>query len=248
MLQVDGIVVRFGGVVAVDELSLDVPLGAVTGLIGPNGSGKTTTFDVITGLRRPARGVVRWRGDDITTASPAARARSGIARTFQRLELFGSLTVRENVLVAAESLGRSGRPGVATDEVLQRLGLTSVAHVAADVVPTGLARLVELARALVRRPSLLLLDEPGSGLDAQESADLGDVLVDIAGDGVGVLVVEHDMDLIMRVCERLYVLDLGRLIASGTPAEIQRDAAVRNAYLGDPAEGAKLSLVSEKGS
>ncbi|MFL6240609.1 MAG: ABC transporter ATP-binding protein [Actinomycetes bacterium] len=245
MLRVDEVVVRFGGVIAVDGLSLEVPLGTVTGLIGPNGSGKTTTFDVITGLRRPTRGRVTWQDDEITAESPAARARRGIGRTFQRLELFGSLTVRDNVLVAAEAQGNQRSAGAVTDEVLERLGLTDVAHAPTDVVPTGLARLVELGRALVRRPSLLLLDEPGSGLDAQESTALGDLLQDIAGDGVGVLVVEHDMDLIMRVCQHIYVLDLGKVIASGTPAEVQGDRLVRQAYLGDPAEGARLTVIPE---
>src|SRR4051812_33079985 len=163
MLRVESVVVRFGGVVAVDGLTLEGPAGAVTGLIGPNGSGKTTTFDVITGLRRPTRGHVSWKGEDITASSPAARARLGIGRTFQRLELFGTLTVRENVLVAAEAQGSGRAAATRTDEVLERLGLTAVAQAPADVIPTGHARLVEFARALVRQPPLLLLDEPGSG-------------------------------------------------------------------------------------
>src|SRR3954464_14177142 len=151
MLQVDEIVVRFGGVVAVDALPFEVPAGAVTGLVGPNGSGKTTTFDVITGLRHPQQGRVSLDGTDITSASPSARARLGIARTFQRLELFGNLSVRDNVLVAAEARQQQGRSaGTVADEVLSRLGLLPVADAPADIVPTGLARLVELARALVR--------------------------------------------------------------------------------------------------
>jgi branched-chain amino acid transport system ATP-binding protein len=245
MLRVDGVVVRFGGVVAVDSLSFDVPAGAVTGLIGPNGSGKTTTFDVITGLRHPQQGRVLLNETDITSASPAARARLGIARTFQRLELFGNLSVRDNVLVAAEATQHGRTAAAVTDEVLARLGLHPVADAPADVVPTGLARLVELARALVREPRLLLLDEPGSGLDADESQALGDLLEELAASGMGVLVVEHDMDLIMRVCAQVHVLDLGRLIGSGPPAHVQADPRVQQAYLGDAVEGVKLAVVPE---
>ena len=238
MLRVGDIAVRFGGIHALQGVSLEFRPGVVTGLIGPNGAGKTTMFNVMTGLQRATAGRV-WLGDtDITSASPQARARLGLARTYQRLEVFGTLSARENVLVAAEvhrgwSRNRAaGRPGAVADELIERTGLTDVADVPADVLPTGMARLVELARALASRPQVLLLDEPSSGLSVTESRALGDLLLELAGEGIAVLLVEHDMDLVMRVCEYLHVLDFGEAIAAGTPEEIQRDPRVQQAYLG----------------
>ncbi len=238
MLRVSDIAVRFGGVHALQGVSLDFQPGAVTGLIGPNGAGKTTMFNVMTGLQRATAGTVLLEDTDITSASPQARARLGVARTYQRVELFGTLTARENVLVAAEvhrgwSRSRTAAsPRAVADELIERTGLAEVADVPADVLPTGMARLVELARALASKPRVLLLDEPSSGLSVTESRALGDLLVELAGEGIAVLLVEHDMDLVMRVCGYLHVLDFGEAIAGGTPAEIRRDPRVQQAYLG----------------
>jgi branched-chain amino acid transport system ATP-binding protein len=236
VLEVEGLQVRFGGVHAVEDVSFAAEAGEITGLIGPNGAGKTTTFNVITGLQRPTSGTVRLHGQDITSLVPFKRARLGMARTFQRLEVFGTLTARDNVLVATEShhdLTHSQvDPRARADELLARVGLAHVADERADRLPTGLARLLELARSLATEPTLLLLDEPGSGLGHQESEALGDLLLELADAGMAVLLVEHDVELVMRVCSRLTVLDFGRELAHGTPLEIQRDAAVQAAYLG----------------
>ena len=235
-LQAETVSVRFGGVVAVDRVSLSVERGAITGLIGPNGAGKTTIFNVFGGLQPPTEGRVLLDGKDITRVKAHTRARKGMARTFQRLEVFGTLSVRDNIRVAAEirkawARDRS-RPAAVAEELLDRIGLRDVAESRVDAVPTGTARLVELARALATRPSLLLLDEPGSGLDQQETTVLGDLLLDLAAEGMAVLLVEHDVELVMRVCDRVNVLDFGRLIAESTPAEVQADPAVQAAYLG----------------
>ncbi|MHB1853979.1 MAG: ABC transporter ATP-binding protein, partial [Acidimicrobiales bacterium] len=223
LLRVEGIDVQFGGVRALWSVDLGVAPGAVTGLIGPNGAGKTTLFNVVTGLQAPSRGRVLFDGRDITGTKPTRRARLGIGRTFQRLELFGTLTARENVLMAAETRRSSGEGGAAAwaDSLLARVGLTAVADEPADLLPTGLARLLELARALATRPRLLLLDEPSSGLDEQETDQLGRVLTALAAEGMAVLLVEHDMRLVMGVCNRVTVLDFGRVIAEG-PAEVVR--------------------------
>jgi branched-chain amino acid transport system ATP-binding protein len=235
-LQAEQVTVRFGGVVAVDNVDLSVEPAAITGLIGPNGAGKTTIFNVLGGLQPPTGGRVLLEGNDITRLKAHARARRGMARTFQRLETFGSLSVRDNIQVAAEirkgwARDRSN-PSAVADELIDRIGLADVADARVDAVPTGTARLVELARALATRPTLLLLDEPGSGLDHLETGVLGDVLVELAAEGMAVLLVEHDVELVMRVCDRVNVLDFGRLIAEGTPVEVQGDPAVQAAYLG----------------
>ena len=238
-LEVQEVSVRFGGLQALADVDLVVRAGAVNGLIGPNGAGKTTLFNVITGLQPPLRGRVRLDGAEITRLPPHHRARLGMARTFQRLELFGTLTVRENVQMAAET--RRRRPtgvgsSVEADVILGHIGLLGVADEPTDLLPTGLARLVELARALATGPSLLLLDEPSSGLNQDETAALGRVLTDLARRGMAVLLVEHDMTLVMNVCDSVTVLDYGAIIASGDPASIQADPAVQAAYLGS-AEG-----------
>ena len=242
VLVVDEVAVRFGGVQALDGVSLSAHAGQVTGLIGPNGAGKTTMFNVITGLESPSSGRVTIAGRDVGGLSTHRRARLGLARTFQRLEIFGSMTARQNVLAAAEFRNGWSRDkadaGAVAEEILVRVGLASVADDRADALPTGLARLVELGRALATRPSLLLLDEPGSGLDSTESEALGDLLLDLAADGMAVLLVEHDVELVMRVCGTVHVLDFGRRIASGTPQEVQSDAAVQAAYLGAEAGAA----------
>jgi branched-chain amino acid transport system ATP-binding protein len=236
VLEAEDVTVRFGGVTALSGVALRAPDGQVTGLIGPNGAGKTTFFDVATGLRRPRPGQVRLDGRDVTRHGPGRRARHGLGRTFQRLEVFGSLSVRDNVLLAAEvaggwrSLGRPSRR--VADALLDRTGLAAVADRPAAELPTGTARLLEVARALATAPSTLLLDEPGSGLDEAETRALGDLLVDVAREGTAVLLVEHDVELVMRVCASVTVLDGGRVLTTGTPAEVQGDARVREAYLG----------------
>jgi branched-chain amino acid transport system ATP-binding protein len=236
MLQVEEATVSFGGLRALDGVELGVPAGAVTGLIGPNGAGKTTLFNVVTGLQRPNAGRVLFDGADITSKGPRARARLGLGRTFQRLELFGSLTVADNVLVALENHGTHG--AAARQEarrILGRVGLAGSENVQADVLPTGSARLLELARALACQPKVLLLDEPFSGLDAAESDHLAGLLSELVSEGLAVLLVEHDMAIVMRLCASIHVLSFGRIIAAGTPAEVQADPAVQEAYLGAPA-------------
>ena len=236
MLQAEQISVSFGGVQALGGVSLDAPAGVVTGLIGPNGAGKTTMFNVITGFQRCNRGRVSLDGRDITRLRPHTRARLGLGRTFQRLELFGSLSTRENVLVGMEARrGRADHGGDRSrqaDEILERVGLQAVAGRQADTLPTGIARRVELGRALATRPRLLLLDEPSSGLDQSETDALGRLLASLAAEGMAVLLVEHDVELVMRVCSRVHVLDFGQIIAVGDPAEVQGDPQVQLAYLG----------------
>jgi ABC-type branched-subunit amino acid transport system ATPase component len=249
-LGATGLRVAFGGLVAVDDVSLDAPLGRITGLIGPNGAGKTTTFNACTGVVRPDRGTVLFDGADITASSPQARARRGIGRTFQRMELFDSLTVAENVALGREAglagsnplrqlvAPRHDRTAVerAAADALELCGIGSLAERAAGSLSTGQRRLVELARILAGSFRLLLLDEPSSGLDVDETQRFGDILATtVAERGLGILLVEHDMSLVMRVCEHLYVLDFGELVFEGTPAEVRDSPVVRAAYLGTEA-------------
>jgi len=238
LLETTEVSVRFGGNMAVNDVSLAVDEGTITGLIGPNGAGKTTTFNVITGLQAPTSGHVIFDGTDITQRRAHKRAQLGIARTFQRLEVFGSLTARENVLTAAEirrrwKRDRSARPEEEAEVILDRVGLRAVADERADALPTGLARLVELVRALATRPRVLLLDEPASGLDEKETDTFAELLSRLAGEGMGVLMVEHDVPLVMRLCSMVYVLNFGELLAAGTAAEVHQDQAVLDAYLGE---------------
>ncbi len=236
LLEIEEVSVQFGGLLAVDDASISVPPGCVTGLIGPNGAGKTTLFNVITGLQAPSGGRVMLEGADVTRRRPYRRARLGIARTFQRLEAFGSLTARENVLVALEMRRRWAKTrydcAKIADELLERVGIARVADKRVEALPTGSARLVELARALATEPKVLLLDEPSSGLDEQETDALGALLHELTSGGLAVLLVEHDMPLVMEACSYISVLDFGRVIARGTPTEIQADPSVQRAYLG----------------
>ncbi|HMC40679.1 MAG TPA: ABC transporter ATP-binding protein [Acidimicrobiales bacterium] len=243
LLQASGITVRFGGLTALDDVDLEVEEGTITGLIGPNGAGKTTMFNVLTGLQEPTRGQVRFAGEDIRNWPPQRRARAGMARTFQRLELFVGMSVRDNLVSAWESkmrggvFGRQAAEGRAlVDEVMRRLDLVRIADQRSGDLPTGLGRMVELGRALCTRPRLLFLDEPSSGLDHAETNRFRDILVEMTRDhGVSVLLVEHDMRLVMEVCDAITVLDFGKRIAAGTADEIRRDARVIAAYLGEPA-------------
>ena len=237
LLETVDITVHFGGNVALDQVSIGVEPGTITGLIGPNGAGKTTLFNVITGLQRPGRGHVTFDATDITGLSPAKRARRGLARTFQRLELFLSLSVRDNVRVAgdicnAASIGHRIHVNDETDRVLELTGLTDVAHKDVADIPTGRARVVELARALMAHPRVLLLDEPASGQTERETEVFGQLLGRLAGDGLGVCLVEHDVGLVMQVCSMIYVLDYGAILAHGSAQQIQEDPAVITAYLG----------------
>lgn len=236
LLELHDVTVRYGGHVAVDGVSLEAEAGRITGLIGPNGAGKTSLFNVVSGLLPAHRGRVMLDGRDVTRKNPSRRARRGLARTFQRLELFSMLSVRDNIRVAVDSRRSWSRdPGTAagtTEELIERVGLTELADERVDALPTGQARLVELARALATRPTVLLLDEPASGQDDQETVAFGEFLGDIAASGVAVVIVEHDVALVMRVCDTVYVLDFGRIIASGPPERIRTDEAVLAAYLG----------------
>jgi len=240
LLTTQEVVVRFGVLQAVSQASIEVHAGRVTGLIGPNGAGKTTCFNVITGLQEPTSGKVRLEGVDITGKSPSKRARLGIARTFQKLEVFGSLSARENIMVAAEqrkAWDKSGfDPKKVTDEILEKVGIADVSEFMVGTLPTGTARLVELARALATNPRLLLLDEASSGLTEEETEEMAALLRRlVADDGLGILLVEHDMSFVMGICEYIYVLDFGRVIATGTPAEVQANPTVQAAYLGTDA-------------
>jgi len=236
ILSTQDVVVRFGVLQAVSQASIEVVEGRVTGLIGPNGAGKTTLFNVITGLQEPTAGKVFFDGKDITNKNPFKRARLGIARTFQKLEVFGSLSARENILVAAEqrkTWDRSGfDPNQVCDEILEKVGLSDVSEFMVGTLPTGTARLVELARALASNPRVLLLDEPSSGLNEEETEEMASLLRKLVDEGLGVLLVEHDMSFVMGTCQFIHVLDFGTIIATGTPAEVQANAQVQAAYLG----------------
>ncbi|HEY1988769.1 MAG TPA: ABC transporter ATP-binding protein [Acidimicrobiales bacterium] len=250
VLSVRKIGVSFSGVVALHDVSLEVARGEVLGLIGPNGAGKTTLFDVISGLRDPRRGAIVFDGNDVTDRSAVWRSRAGMRRTFQRQQVFGRLTVEENLLCALEWKGGGGgiladlvalpprrrierRRRAEVDEYLQRCGLGSVRHAMAGSLPIGTARMVELGRALAQSPSLLLLDEPTSGLGDAEVECLSAVVNQLRSDGsCAVLLVEHDISFVMSHCDRIVVLQRGEVLAEGTPDAIQANREVRDAYLG----------------
>ncbi|MBP7929939.1 MAG: ABC transporter ATP-binding protein [Acidimicrobiia bacterium] len=239
LLEVQRVDVRFGGLHVLHNVTFECEPGEITGLIGPNGAGKTTTFNVISGVQTPTEGTVILDGVDVSSMKPHIRARRGMARTFQRLEVFGSMTARDNVRVAAEVAARRRKDAAGKGSVrdlvnliIERVGLTEVADEQSDALPTGHLRLVELGRALATGPSLLLLDEPSSGLNERESAAFGELLTELAQEGLGILLVEHDVPMVMEICARVHVLDQGIVIASGTPAEIQANVHVQEAYLG----------------
>jgi ABC-type branched-subunit amino acid transport system ATPase component/branched-subunit amino acid ABC-type transport system permease component len=263
-LAVCDLSVHFGGVKAVQHVSLTAPAGVITGLLGPNGAGKTTTFNACSGLRRPTAGQVLLHGADVTRYGPAERARRGLGRTFQRAELFDSLTVRQNIAIGREAPLAGRNPlaqllgsrrssqlvKAAAAEAMALTGTSRIADTQAGLLTVGQRRLVELARVLAGPFDMLLLDEPSSGLDAHETEQFGRVLETVvAARGCGILLVEHDMTLVRQVCDHVYVLDFGELIFEGTPEEMHQSADVRAAYLGDlpvaaPAAGDDQTLVS----
>ncbi len=251
VIEARNVTVRFGGLVALSDVSLRVPPASIVGLVGPNGAGKTTLFGVLSGLLRPQEGDVFLAGHRITRSAPSKRARLGLARTFQQLELFMGLTVREHVVLGYRVRNQRRRlwsdlftagslhPSTANEEervnhLIDLLDLRSVADTGASVLPLGTARRVEVARALATGPSIVLLDEPSSGLDGRETAQLGTALRTVVEqEQISLLLVEHDVAMVLGLSSEVAVLDFGVRIAYGTPDQIRNDPAVRAAYLGD---------------
>ena len=253
-LACQGVTVRFGGLLAVNNVDLSVPPASIVGLVGPNGAGKSTLFGVLSGLIRPTQGTVLMDGSDVTHSRPQVRAARGLARTFQHPEIFTGMTVRDHLVIAHRAKHAKGRilsdvftmgglhpvgaaEREAIDDVMDLVGLGDIADMSALGLPLGVARLVELGRALAATPSVLLLDEPSSGLDSAETTEFERVLRRVTDErGVSILLVEHDVELVMRLCSMISVLDFGALIATGPPAEIRANPAVRAAYLGEEVE------------
>jgi len=246
LLEVDGVSKSFGGLRAVDGVSFSAPAGCITSVIGPNGAGKTTLFNCLTGHTRPDHGRVLLDGDDLTSASVPDRARAGLGRTFQRLEVFTGITVADNLRVAADAsrsrgwvrelLGLADPTRIEAEQLVQRAlvatGLVGIADAVAGSLSTGTLRRLELARALCTSPKVLLLDEIASGLDPDETDALGTLLVELAAEGIGIVLIEHDIDLVLDISQHVVVLDRGAVIATGDPASVARDPLVRTAYLG----------------
>jgi len=248
ILRIDGLTRRFGGLVAVDNVSFEIPTAGLSAVIGPNGAGKTTLFNMISGFTLPSTGRVYFDGEEITGWMPESIARRGLIRTFQLVQLFEGLTVLENVkvgchlhtrggLLAALVPLRSARDEEAAVEIeahqlLAATGLLQQAKTHAAVLPYGQKRLLEITRALAARPKLLLLDEPAAGLNRQETDALATLLLRIVADGTAILLIEHDMTLVMSVADHVAVLDFGRIIANGKPDDVKRNPDVVAAYLG----------------
>jgi branched-chain amino acid transport system ATP-binding protein len=238
-LECRGVSVCFGAVTALDHVDMALRPREIQGLIGPNGAGKTTLVNVLTGFQRPTAGRVKIGDRDVTGLAPHKVSRLGISRTFQGARLFRGFTVHQNVLAGAVSAGAGRRTaGAVAWELLERLALVEYGHLPARSLPHGIERRVAIARALASQPRFLLLDEPAAGLNEVESDHLARTLADVRDDlCLTLLVIEHDMRVIMSLCERIHVLDHGRTIAAGSPAEIRDDAGVVSAYLGVAAEG-----------
>jgi ABC-type branched-subunit amino acid transport system ATPase component len=256
LLEVQGLTVRYGGLAAVDGVSLSIERGSFVGLIGPNGAGKTTLIDAVTGLAK-ANGTIIFDERRIDGLSASRRAKLGLARTFQSLELFEELSVRENLLVTADPgrwysaitdlvLPRASGPAArSVDQVLELVGLTEAADALPDELSLGQRKLITVGRGLAGSPKLLLLDEPAAGLDSHESVALGEKLRDVVSTGTTILLVDHDMGLVLGVCDQIEVLEFGKLIASGTPRDIRSNDRVIHAYLGaDESESATAGAVS----
>ena len=250
-LEVRRLFVHYGGVMAVQDVSLTAPMASITGLVGPNGAGKTTTFNACSGLLKPTEGQVLLHGRDVTSLGPAGRSRLGLGRSFQRVELFSSLTVRENVALGRESSMAGANPvrqlvstaaqravvARAVEDAIELTGIGPLSDLQAGLLPVGQRRMVELARVLAGPFDLLLLDEPSSGLDGAETRRFGEILTGaVAERGLGILLVEHDMALVRQVCRNIYVLDFGQVVFEGTPAEMLASSVVRSAYLGSESD------------
>jgi ABC-type branched-subunit amino acid transport system ATPase component len=253
VLAATGITVHFGGLTALDDVSVDVEPGTIVGLVGPNGAGKSTLFAVISGLVRPVEGGVAIAGRDVTALSPQARARLGLARTFQHPELFMGMTVRDHLVLAHRAHYERRRcwsdlvnlrmlfpptrlETEQVDALLELLGLTNIAKTQVSVLPLGLARLVEVARALATHPRVVLLDEPLSGLDVHATENVMAAfarVVSNSDEGLSLVMVEHDVASVLALSDKIFVLNFGELIAQGTPDQVRADPAVRDAYLGD---------------
>ena len=236
LLSLVDISVRYGGVVALDDVSLSVSPGEIVGVIGPNGAGKTTLCNCISATAKPDSGSISFAGRDIAALGPDRRARLGIARTFQAVTLFDSLSVFDNILVGAEAGGGTGDARMAARETLGRLHLESLAGQSPRELSTGYRKRVEIARAFAARPKLLLLDEPMAGISDEEADRIATMIGELRNEvGLSVLLVEHNLRLVMSHADRVVVLDRGAVVAEGPPAAIRSDAAVRAAYLGEPA-------------
>lgn len=248
LLEIKDLVVKFGGVTALNEVNLHVNEGEIAALIGPNGAGKTTVFNIVTGYYTPASGQVLLDGESVVGVRPYKIARKGLGRTFQNIRLFGEMTAAENVATAADALNKSGLVGSLFGvprsrrdesksmgtalELLEFIGLSHRAHQLAKNLPYGDQRRLEIARALALNPKVLLLDEPAAGFNPQEKVELGDLIRKIRDRGFAVLLIEHDMSLVMKISDRISVLDFGQKIAEGKPEEIQNNQRVIDAYLG----------------
>ena len=233
-LEISGLRKTFGGVVALDGVDLSIDPEEILGIVGPNGSGKTTLFNVVTGALKPTAGSVHWRGEDISGLPAHKIARKGLVRTFQQAMSFPALSVRENILIAHEHGAGADRKGMSTSEILRFVGLEGRENEIAGSMPFGNLRRLGLALALAARPILLLLDEPAAGLNDSETEQLAEIILQLPGRGIGICLIDHDMNLIASICRRLVVLDFGTKIAEGPPGEVLNDKKVVEVYLGAP--------------